>query len=236
VPLLALKHAQLLLCDLLYSPEHLYSTAFPLPERSSSPDLRRTLWPPSIATHAVSHPRSSAPRAPPQPTGASQPAQSRSRAPERPDHYAGELELPPPLGLAVVPSIHRPVAPAKPTISTTSLCGSSLTTCPLPSSTPATRTPSTSLEPMSPAPVRHRYAASAPLFPDTGHPRDRRETLSISPHLPLAAGELSRRNLIGINRTSCVVRPGTQLQSFKTFQGPFCRKPIPLSEFKSVNL
>jgi hypothetical protein len=65
VPLPALKHAQRLLCDLLYSPEHLYSTAFPLPERSSSPDLRRTLWPPSTANHAASHPQSSTPRAPP---------------------------------------------------------------------------------------------------------------------------------------------------------------------------
>jgi hypothetical protein len=217
MPLPALKHAQRLLCDLLYSPEHLYSTAFPLPERSSSPDLRRNPWPPSTATHTAFHPRSSAPRALPQPTGAPQPAQSRSRAPERPDHYAGELELPPPLGLAVVPSIHRLLAPTKHTVSTTSSRESSLTTSLPPSYPPATGTSMTSLGPPPPAPVRRRYAASAPLFPDTGHPRDRRESLSISSHLPLAAGELSRRNLIGIDRTSSVVRPGTQLRRFKCF-------------------
>jgi hypothetical protein len=170
MPLPALKHAQQLLCDLLYSLEHLYSTAFPLPGRSSSPDLRRNPWPPSTATHIASHPRSSAPRAPSQPTGAPQPAQSRSRAPERPDHYAGELEFPPPLGLAVVPSIHRLLAPTKHTIRTTSSRESSLTTSPPPSCPPTTGTLMTSLEPPPPAPVRHRYAASALSSPTPATP------------------------------------------------------------------
>jgi hypothetical protein len=177
MPLPALKHAQRLLCDLLYSPEHLYSTAFPLPERSSSPDLRRTLWPSLTTTHAASHLQFSAQIASPSPTEAHHPAQSRSRAPERPDHYTGELELPPPLGLAVVPSIHRLLAPAKHTVSTTSSRGNSLTTSPPPSCPPATGTPTTSFGPPPPAPVRRRYAASAPLLPDTGHSRDRRESL-----------------------------------------------------------
>jgi hypothetical protein len=141
-----------------------------------------------------------------------------------------------PLGLAVVPSIHRLLALAKHTVSTTSSRGSYLTTFPPPSYPPATGTPTTSFEPPPPAPVRRRYAALAPLFPVTDHPRNRRESLSISPHLPLTADELSHQNLIGIDWTSCVVRPGTQLRTFKTFQGPFCRKPIPLSNFKSANL
>jgi hypothetical protein len=158
-------------------------TAFPLPELSTSPDLRRSSCSSSTAAATAS---------PPRPTGAPQPAQICSRAPERPDHYAGELELPPPLALAVIPSIHRLLASAKHTISTTSSRGSSLATSPPPSGTPATRTPSTSLGPPPPAPVRRRYAASAPLFPNTGHPRDCRESLNFFTHLPLAADELPR--------------------------------------------
>jgi hypothetical protein len=179
--------------------------AISFPDHRASPDLLRSFWPPSTAAHAASHPRSSAPRAPPRPTGAPQPAQSRSCAPERPDHYAGELEFPPPLGLTIVPLIHRLLAPAKHTVSTTSSRGSSLTTSPPPSGTPATGPSTTSLGPPPPAPFRPRYAASAPLCPNPDHPQDRRESVSISPRLPLAAGELSHRNLISIDRTSCVV-------------------------------
>jgi hypothetical protein len=133
VPFPALKHAQQLPHDLLYSLKHFFSPAFLFPARSSSLDLRRSACFLLTAASAASHPRSSAPRAPPRPTGAPQPAQFCSHAPERPDHYAGELELLPPLGLAVVPSIHRLLAPAKHTVSTTSSRGSSLTTSPPPS-------------------------------------------------------------------------------------------------------
>jgi hypothetical protein len=38
---------------------------FLCPDHRTSPDLRRSLWSPSSAAHAASHPRSSAPRAPP---------------------------------------------------------------------------------------------------------------------------------------------------------------------------
>jgi hypothetical protein len=64
-----------------------------------------------------------------------------------------------------------------------------------------------SFGPPPPAPIHRCYAASAPLFPDTDHPRDRRESLRISPHLPLAAGEPPRWNLIGTDRTSFVAWP-----------------------------
>jgi hypothetical protein len=149
------------------------STAISSPELSTSPDLRRGLGSPSTATAAASHPRSSTPRAPPRPTEAHKPTQFHSLAPKRPDHYAGELELPPPLGLAVVPSIHCLLAPAKHTTRTTSSRGSCLATSPPLSCPPATRTLTMSLGPPPPAPVRRRYVASAPLFPNTGHPRDR---------------------------------------------------------------
>jgi hypothetical protein len=158
---------------------------------------------------------------------APQPAQFRSRAPELPDHYAGELELPPPLGLAIVPAIHCLLAPTKHTISTTSSRGSFLATSLPPSSTPAIGTPMTSLGPPPPAPVRRRYAASALLFPNTGHPCDRRESLNLFPYLPLTACEPPHRNLISTDRVSCVAQPRTQLQRFKTFQGPICRKSKP---------
>jgi hypothetical protein len=42
--------------------------------------------------------------------------------------------------------------------------------------------------------------------------------------------------LIGTDRLPCVARPRTQLQRFESFQGPFHRKSIPLSNFKSANL
>jgi hypothetical protein len=183
------------------------STANSFPDHRTSPDLLRSPWMPSSAAHADFHPWSSAPRAPPRPPGAPQPVQFRSRALERPDHYASELELPPPLGLAVVPLIHYLLAPDKNTASTTSSRERCLATSPPPSCPPATGTSTTSLGPPLPAPVHRCYAASAPLFPDTGHPHDRRESLSISPHLPLAADEPSRRNLNGTDRNSCVARP-----------------------------
>jgi hypothetical protein len=66
-PLLALRCAQLLLCDLLYPPKHLQSTAIPIPELSPSPDHRRHHWPPSTAATATPHFRSKAQTAPPRP-------------------------------------------------------------------------------------------------------------------------------------------------------------------------
>jgi hypothetical protein len=81
-PLLALKHAQQLLRDLLYSRTHSSSTAFPFPERSSSPDLRRRHCSLSTTAAAVSQPQSNTPAAPWQPTGAPQPIQFPSPAPE----------------------------------------------------------------------------------------------------------------------------------------------------------
>jgi hypothetical protein len=56
VPLPALKHAQQLLHDLLYSLTHFSFTAFPFPERSPSPEGRLSLSPPSSAAHTASHP------------------------------------------------------------------------------------------------------------------------------------------------------------------------------------
>jgi hypothetical protein len=76
-PLLALRRAQLLLCDLLYPPKHLQSTAIPLPELSPSPDHRRHPWPPSTATTATPHFRSKAQIAPPRPTEAHRANQSQ---------------------------------------------------------------------------------------------------------------------------------------------------------------
>jgi hypothetical protein len=172
--------------SLLRSRTHI-PTAISFPDHRTSPDLRCNLWPPSSTSHGVSHPRSSAQTASPSPTEAHQPAQFRSPAPERPDRYAGELELPPLLGLTVVPAIHWPLAPAKHTTNTTSSRGSCLATSPPPSCPPVTGTSTTSLGPPPPAPVRCHYVASAPLFPDTGHPSDRRESLNLFPHLPLAA-------------------------------------------------
>jgi hypothetical protein len=201
--------------------------AFPLPELSTSPDLRRSFCSSSTAATAAPHPRSSARAAPRQPTEAHKPAQFHSLALEQLDRSAGELVLSPPLGLAVVPLIHCLLALAKHTTSTTSSRGSYLATSLPPSYPPATGTPTASLGPPPPAPVRRRYTASVLLFPDTGHPRDHRESLNISPHLPLAVGEPPRRNLISTDQVSCVARPRTQLQRFKTFQGPFCRKSVP---------
>jgi hypothetical protein len=120
------------------------------------------------------------------------------------------------------------------TISNTSSLGSSLATSPSLSCPPATGTPTLSLGPPPPAPVYRRYAASALLFPNTGHPRDHRESLNFFPHLPLAAGEPPRRNLISTDRVSCVARPRTQLQRFKTFQGPICRKLEPPNQISQL--
>jgi hypothetical protein len=136
---------------------------------------------------------------------------------DRPDHYTGELEFPLPLGLAIVPTIYCLLAPAKCTISTTSSRGSSLATSPPLSCPPATGTTSPSLGPPPPVSVRRQPPASALLFPNTGHPRDRRELLNLSPHFPLATGEPPHRNLIGTDRLCCVARPRTQLQGFESF-------------------
>jgi hypothetical protein len=106
--------------------------------RVLSPELCRCLGSPSTAAPAASHPRSSAPAAPLPPTDAHRPAQFRSPALDRLDHRAGELELSPPLGLAIVPMTHCLSAPAKHTTSTTSPRGSFLATSPPPSYPPAT--------------------------------------------------------------------------------------------------
>jgi hypothetical protein len=151
----------------------LHRIALPLLSSSArvlSPELRRCLGSPSTAAPAASHPQSSAPAAPPPPTDAHRPAQFHPPALDRPDHHAGELELPPPPGLAVVPTIHCLLAPAKHTTSTTSPQGSFLATSPPPSCPPATGMPSPPLGALPSAPVRRRYAASVPLFPNTGHP------------------------------------------------------------------
>jgi hypothetical protein len=144
-----------------------------------------------------------------------------------PDQSAGELELPPALGLAVVPAIHCLLAPAKHPINTTSSWGSFLATSPPLSYPPAIGTPSPFLGAPPPTSIRRRYFATVPLFPNIDHPRECRELLNISPHLLLTAGELPCRNLIGTDRFSCVAQPRTQLQRFKTFQGPICRKSVP---------
>jgi hypothetical protein len=219
--LLGLKHILELPTNSLSPSRTCISTDFLFPEHYTSPEPRHCLGTPSTAAATTSHPRSSALAAPPRPTEAHKPAQFRSSALDRPDHYASELELPPPLGLAVVLTIYCLLAPAKCTISTTSSHGSSLITSPPPSGTPATGTPT------PPISVRRQPAASALLFPNTGHPRDRRELLNLSPHFPLAAGEPPRRNLDATDRHPCVARPRTQLQGFESFQGPFCRKSVP---------
>jgi hypothetical protein len=187
------------------------STVFPIHEHPTSLEPRCSPGFPSTAASTASHPRSSAPAAPPRPTEAHEPTQFRSPTLDRSDHYAGELELPPPLGLAVVPTIYCLLALAKCTIGTTSSRGSSLATSLPPSGTPATGTPT------PPVSVRRRPAASSLLFPNTGHPSDRRELLNLSPHFPLAAGEPPRRNLIGTDRHPYVARPRIQLQGFESF-------------------
>jgi hypothetical protein len=129
--LLDLEHILELPTDSLLRSHTCISTAFRFPELSTSPEPRCSLGSPSTAAAAASHPRSSALAAPQQPTEAHKPAQFRSLALDRLDHYTGELKLPPPLGLAVVLLIHRLLAPAKCTIRTTSSRGSSLATSPL---------------------------------------------------------------------------------------------------------
>jgi hypothetical protein len=224
---LDLKYVLELPTDSLLRSHTCISTAFRFPKLHTSPEPRRCLGSPSTTTATASHPRSSGLAAPLQPTQAHKPAQFRSSTLDRPDHYAGELELPSPLGLAVVPTIYCLLAPAKCTISTASSRGSSLATSPPPSDTLATGTPTPSLGALPPVSFRRRPAASALLFPNTGHPRDRRELLNLSPHFPLAAGEPPHWNLIGIDRLSCVTQLRTQLQRFESFQGPFCRKSVP---------
>jgi hypothetical protein len=225
--LLDLEHVLELPTDSLFCSHTCISIAFRFPELSTSPEPCRSLGSSSTATAAASYPRSNALAAPQQPTEAYKPAQFRSSALDRPDHSAGELELPPPLGLAVVPTICCLLTLAKHTTSTTSSRRSFPATSPPLSYPPATGTPSTSLEAPPPASVRHQPAALALLFPNTGHPCDRCELLKLFPHLPLAAGEPPRRNLISPDRLSCVARPRTQLRGFESFQGPFCRKSVP---------
>jgi hypothetical protein len=182
--LLDLEHILELLVNLLL---HLHTAILPtflLPELSTSLERHRNLGSPSTATAAASHPRSSALAAPQQPTEAHKPAQFRSPMLDRPNHSAGELELPPPLGLAVVPTIYCLLAPAKRTTSTTSSRRSCLATSPLLSCPPATGTPMPPLGAPPPVSVHRRPAASAPLFPNIGHPRDRRELLNLSPPCP----------------------------------------------------
>jgi hypothetical protein len=223
-PLLDLKYIlELPVHSLLRSRTHICIVLL-LPERAAPPELYRSSCSSSTAASTASHPRSSALQAPPPPTNAPQPAQFRSLAPERSDHYVSELELPPPLGLAVIPPLRRLSAPDKHTISTTSSRGSCLAIFPPLFYPPTTGTPPPFLGAPSPAPVRCRYAATAPLFPNTGHPRDRRELLNLFPHFPLATGEPPRRNLDATDRHPCVARPRTQLQGFESFQGPFCRE------------
>jgi hypothetical protein len=146
------------------------STALSFPEFSTLPEPRCSVCSPSTAAAAASHPQSSDLAAPPRPTEAHKPAQFRSLALDQPDHSAGELELLPPLGLAVVPAIHCLLAPAAHTISTTSPRGSFLATSPPLSCPSATGTPSTSLGAPLPVSVRRRCAATVPLYPNTGHP------------------------------------------------------------------
>jgi hypothetical protein len=151
---LNLKHVLELLVNSLL---HLHTPILPtflLPELSTSPEPCRSLGSPSTAAAAASHPRSSALVAPQQPTEAHKPAQFHSPALDRPDHSAGELELPPPLGLTVVPTIYCFLTPAKQTTSTTSSRRSFPATFPPLSCPPATRTPSTSLGAPPPASVR----------------------------------------------------------------------------------
>jgi hypothetical protein len=193
---LNLKHVLELPTNSLLPSRTCISTAFLFPELHTSPEPRRYLDSPSTAVAAASHPRSSAPAAPPPPTDAHRPAQFHSPALDRPHHCAGELELPPPLGLTVVPTIHCLLAPAKQTTNTTSSRGSFLATSPPLSCSPATGTPSPPLGAPPPAPVYRRTAATVPLFPNTGHPHDRRELLNLSPHFPLTAGEPPRWDLI----------------------------------------
>jgi hypothetical protein len=140
---------------LLLDPEHLLElpthsflpsrdyipTTFSYPEHHPSSDLRHSLGPPSSAAPAASEPRSSAIRAPPRPTGAPQPIKFHSLAPEHRLPLRRQAQAPPPLGLAVDPTPHRPSAPTKSTSRTTSSCRSDPATPSLPSDTPASRTP-----------------------------------------------------------------------------------------------
>jgi hypothetical protein len=56
VPLLALRHAQQLLPDLLNTRKDSFSTATFPPKLTLSPDSRRHSWPPSTAAHTASEP------------------------------------------------------------------------------------------------------------------------------------------------------------------------------------
>jgi hypothetical protein len=80
--LLALTHAQRPLSDLVHSFPHFFSTAFFIPELSSSPDFRRHAWLPSTAAAVIAQLRSNTPIAPQRPTGACQPIQFHPPASE----------------------------------------------------------------------------------------------------------------------------------------------------------
>jgi hypothetical protein len=172
---LDLKYVLELPTDSLLRSHRCISTAFRFPEHPTSPEPRRSPGFPSTPASAASRPRSSALAAPPRPTEAHKPAQFHSPALDRPDHYAGELELPPLLGLAIVPTIYCLLAPAKHSTSTKSSRRSFPTTSLPPSGTPATGTPTPPLGAPPPVSVHRRPVALALLFPNTGHPRDRCE-------------------------------------------------------------
>jgi hypothetical protein len=128
--LLDLKHVLELPTNSLLPSRAWISTAFLSPELHTSPEHRRCLGSWSTTTAAASHPRSNTPAASPPPTDAHKPTQFQSPMLDRPDHYAGELELPPPSGLAVVPPLRRLLAPDRHTTSTISSRGSCLATSP----------------------------------------------------------------------------------------------------------
>jgi hypothetical protein len=79
--------------DFFYSFHRAALPLFPSSARVLSPELRHCLGSPSSAASAASHPRSSAPVAPPPPTNAHRPTEFHSPTQEQPDHCAGELKL-----------------------------------------------------------------------------------------------------------------------------------------------
>jgi hypothetical protein len=118
-PLSALKHTQRLLPDLVHSHARSISPAIPFPERSSSPERRR-----SLCHHQ--------PPAPPltrdpvlkkhhcDPLQLTDPSNFTFLHPSSIFHSASEFKAPPPLGLAIDPPIQSLFTPAKGTSSTTS--------------------------------------------------------------------------------------------------------------------
>jgi hypothetical protein len=196
---LGFKTRPQLLPDLLNPCKGSLSTATSSPKLSSSPERSRSSCPPSSAAYAASRSRSSAPAAPPRPTEAHRANQFQFPPPKQPDRSAGELKL---RRRSASPSTSRYKAPQpQPRAPVASIAASSPSSGPL-----ATGTPLPHLEAPPAVPVRHRTAASALLCPNSDHPRDRRESLVISPHLPLAAGEPSRR-VFGHRRAAPLLNP-----------------------------